>query len=86
MGLLGCSAGLLAGLTFMIGLIPSLGWINWFTTLPLATLTAATSFSATREQPANPSHGFGGIPGPDPDRDYAFPALDRRRIHLGPYL
>ena len=52
MRFLGCSAGLLAALTFLIGLIPFLGWINWFTTLPLATFAAATSFSATREQPA----------------------------------
>ena len=53
MGFLGCSAGLLATFTFLIGLIPFLGWINWFTTLPLATLSAATAYAATRQHPAD---------------------------------
>lgn len=51
MGMLGCGTGLLAGLTFMIGLIPFLGWINWFTTLPLAALSAAMAYSATKHRP-----------------------------------
>lgn len=49
MGVLGCGFGLLAGFCFLIGLVPFLGWINWFTTLPLAVIAAAVSYSATKE-------------------------------------
>jgi hypothetical protein len=48
MGTLGCAFGLLAGLSFFIGIIPFLGWINWFTTLPLAVISAAMAYSATK--------------------------------------
>lgn len=51
MGILGCGAGLLAAITFIIGIIPFLGWINWFTTLPLAALSAAMAYSATKRFP-----------------------------------
>jgi len=53
MGMLGCAAGLLAGVFFLIGLIPFLGWINWFTTLPLAALCAASAYSQSRNHPAD---------------------------------
>jgi hypothetical protein len=53
MGLLGCGAGLLAAITFMIGLIPFLGWLNWFTTLPLAAFSASVAYSATKQHPAD---------------------------------
>lgn len=53
MGLLGCGAGLLAAFTFLIGLIPFLGWINWFTTLPLAALSAAMAYTATQKHPTD---------------------------------
>jgi hypothetical protein len=49
MGMLGCGFGLLAGVCFLVGLVPFLGWINWFTTLPLAVIAAAVSYSATRD-------------------------------------
>ena len=48
MGLLGCGAGLLAAIFFLLGLIPLLGWLNWFTTLPLAAIAAAMSYVALR--------------------------------------
>lgn len=51
MGALGCGAGLLAAFTFLIGLIPFLGWVNWFTTLPLAAISAAMAYSATQRSP-----------------------------------
>lgn len=50
MSVLGCSFGLLATVTFLIGLVPFLGWINWFTTLPLAVVAAAMSYSAMKNQ------------------------------------
>lgn len=53
MGVIGCGAGMFAAVTFLIGLIPFLGWVNWFTTLPLATLSAAAAYAATREHPAD---------------------------------
>jgi hypothetical protein len=48
MSTLGCGFGLLAGITFFVGMIPFLGWINWFTTLPLAVVSAAMAYSAMR--------------------------------------
>ena len=35
-GLLGLVFGLAAGVCLLVGLIPLLGWLNWFTSLPLA--------------------------------------------------
>jgi hypothetical protein len=49
MGLIGCGFGFLAAITFLVGLIPFLGWINWFTTLPLAVISAAMAYSAIRD-------------------------------------
>ena len=48
MSALGCGFGLLAGVSFFIGIIPFLGWLNWFTTLPLAVISAAMAYSATK--------------------------------------
>jgi hypothetical protein len=48
MSALGCGFGLLATITFLIGLVPFLGWLNWFTTLPLAVVSAAFAYSAMR--------------------------------------
>lgn len=45
MNLVGCGLGLAAALSFLVGLIPLLGWINWFTTLPFAVITAAMAYS-----------------------------------------
>jgi hypothetical protein len=36
-----------AGFFLLIGLIPFLGWLNWFTTLPAAVLGAIISAVAT---------------------------------------
>ena len=49
MGPLGCGAGLVAALFFVLGLIPLLGWLNWITTLPLAALAASLSYVALRK-------------------------------------
>ena len=35
-GILGLLFGLVAGVCLLVGLIPLLGWLNWFTSLPLA--------------------------------------------------
>ena len=48
MSLFGCGFGFLAAISFLIGLVPFLGWINWFTTLPLAVISAALAYSATK--------------------------------------
>lgn len=39
MGILGFIISLVAVLFLIIGLVPFLGWSNWFTTMPAATLT-----------------------------------------------
>jgi hypothetical protein len=36
LGIIGFIISLVAGVTMLIGLIPFMGWFNWFTTLPLA--------------------------------------------------
>jgi hypothetical protein len=38
MGILGFIFSLIAALFMLIGLVPFLGWLNWFTTLPAAVL------------------------------------------------
>ena len=43
MALIGFIVSVIAGGFLLIGLIPFLGWINWFTTLPLAVVGAALS-------------------------------------------
>ena len=40
MGIIGLIISLIAGFFMLIGLIPFLGWFNWFTTLPVAILGA----------------------------------------------
>lgn len=51
MNALGCGLSLLAGLFLLIGMIPLLGWMNWFTTLPLATLAAIFSYQSMKARP-----------------------------------
>lgn len=53
MTLIGCGAGLLEATAFLVGLIPFLGWINRFTTLPLAALSAAMAYTATKDHPSD---------------------------------
>ena len=49
MALLGFIVSIIAAGFLLIGLIPFLGWINWFTTLPIAVIGAALSgISLTR--------------------------------------
>lgn len=43
MGIVGFIISLVAGGFMLIGLIPFLGWVNWFTTLPAAIVGAAFS-------------------------------------------
>jgi len=43
MGIIGLIISLIAGFFMLIGLIPFLGWFNWFTTLPVAILGAIIS-------------------------------------------
>lgn len=43
MGILGFIFSLVAALFLLIGLVPFLGWLNWFTTLPAAILGAVFS-------------------------------------------
>ena len=49
MSVIGLIISLIAALFLIIGLIPFLGWFNWFTTLPAAVLGAIISgVAATR--------------------------------------
>ena len=43
MGIVGFIVSLVAGGFMLLGLIPFLGWLNWFTTLPLAISGAVLS-------------------------------------------
>jgi hypothetical protein len=43
MGIIGFIISLVAGGFMLLGLIPFLGWLNWFTTLPAAITGAALS-------------------------------------------
>ena len=49
MNALGCGCGALAGLFAVLGLLPLLGWLNWFTTLPAAALAVIFSGLAMRD-------------------------------------
>jgi hypothetical protein len=43
MGFIGFGVSLLAAVFLLIGLIPLLGWLNWFTTLPASVIGAIFS-------------------------------------------
>ena len=51
MGVFGCGLGILAAFFMLIGLIPLLGWLNWFTSLPLAIVATVFFFLDLREPP-----------------------------------
>ncbi len=51
MGLLGCGFSIIAGFFLLIGLIPFLGWLNWFTTIPLAVAAAALCYVGIQNRP-----------------------------------
>ena len=38
MGFIGFIVSIISGIFLLVGLIPFLGWLNWFTTLPLSVL------------------------------------------------
>jgi hypothetical protein len=53
MSIIGFIISLVAALFMFIGLIPFLGWINWFTTFPIAILGAiisAVAYAATKNR------------------------------------
>lgn len=51
---LGCGLSILAGMFLAIGIIPFLGWLNWFTSLPLSILGAIFCHLALRDRPGTP--------------------------------
>lgn len=55
----GCALSVLAGLFLAVGLIPFLGWLNWFTSLPLSILGAVFCYLTLRERPDTPIAQFG---------------------------
>ena len=46
MGGVGCGFSIAAAAFAVLGLVPFLGWVNWFTTLPAALLAILFSFVA----------------------------------------
>jgi hypothetical protein len=54
MGALGCGLGILATIFMLLGLIPLLGWLNWFTSLPLAIVASVLFYLDLREPPRMP--------------------------------
>ena len=54
MSLFGCGLALLATFFMVLGLIPLLGWLNWFTSLPLAAVAALFFYLDLREPPRSP--------------------------------
>jgi len=54
MGALGCGLAILATLFMLLGLIPFLGWLNWFTSLPLAIVATVLFYLDLREPPRLP--------------------------------
>ena len=51
MGLLGCGFGIFATVFMLVGLIPFIGWLNWFTSLPLAIASVCMFYVRLREPP-----------------------------------
>jgi hypothetical protein len=56
MGIIGFILSLVSGGFMLISLIPFLGWLNWFTTLPLA--VAGAAFSGLGLARKNPISGI----------------------------
>lgn len=54
MGAFGCALSILAALFLTVGLIPFLGWLNWFTSLPLSILGVIFCYLALRDRPGTP--------------------------------
>ncbi|MFC2012801.1 hypothetical protein ACFLUE_00780 [Chloroflexota bacterium] len=51
MGLIGLIVSIIAAVFLFVGLIPFLGWLNWFTTIPVAVLAIILSGIATTKSP-----------------------------------
>ena len=51
MPLFGCGLGILATFFLVPGLIPFLGWLNWFTSLPLAIVAPLFFYLDLRDPP-----------------------------------
>ena len=51
MGLFGCGLSFVAGCFLLLGLIPFLGWLNWFTTMPLSAFAAILCYVAIKDRP-----------------------------------
>ncbi len=51
MGMFGCGLSIVAALFLTLGLIPFLGWLNWFTSLPLSILGTIFCYLALRDHP-----------------------------------
>jgi len=55
MGVLGLIVNLVAAMFMTIGLIPFLGWLNWFTTLPISIVGAILSGVSLASRPRSRS-------------------------------
>jgi hypothetical protein len=55
MGILGLMVSLVAAVFLAIGLIPFLGWLNWFTTLPISVIAAILSGVGLASRPRSRS-------------------------------
>jgi len=55
MGVMGLIVSLVAALFLFIGLIPFLGWLNWFTTLPASVIGAILSGVGLASRPRSRS-------------------------------
>ncbi len=50
MGQIGCGFSIAAGAFAMLAVIPLLGWLNWFTTLPFAALAIVFGIFGMRSE------------------------------------
>jgi hypothetical protein len=60
MGFIGLMVSFIAAMFMLVGLIPFLGWLNWFTTLPAA-ITGAVLSGITLIRRPRSLFGVGGL-------------------------
>ena len=60
MGFIGLIVSFVAAIFMFVGLIPFLGWLNWFTTLPVAIAGAVLSIITLSRKPRS-LFGVGGL-------------------------
>ena len=60
MGFIGLIVSFVAAVFMFVGLIPFLGWLNWFTTLPVAIAGAVLSIITLLRNPRS-LFGVGGL-------------------------